>query len=345
MGAGDRSRRQYWLLSIALLSGILITLLLLNRWVMGPAMDGYYRRILLIIGINITMAVSLNLINGFAGQFSLGHAGFMAVGAYAGAAFTLRGSPALKQAFPFLTASPMLADALLFALALLLAGALAAAAGWIVGLPSLRLRGDYLAIVTLGFGEIIRVVLLNFPTLGGPQGLFGIPAYTNFFWVALVAVAVVLLSRNIATSTHGLAFLSVREDEIAAEAMGVPTTRTKVLAFVIGAFFAGMGGALYAHQIQFIQPGDFSFIQSILFVTMVVLGGTGSITGSVLAAAVLTYLPERLRDFQHYRMIVYSLTLILLMLLRPQGIFGTRELSLDWWQRTLRRPRQPLKGR
>ena len=339
MGESGTARGRYLLVSLGATAAVLLLLLALNGWVMGPAMDGYYRRILLLVGINVTMAVSLNLINGFAGQFSLGHAGFMAVGAYTSAAFTLRAAPALKQALPFLTTSPMLGDALLFAIALLLAGAVAAAAGWVVGLPSLRLRGDYLAIVTLGFGEIIRVVLLNIPAVGGPQGLFGIPPYTSFFWVALVAVAVVLLSRNIATSTHGLAFLSVREDEIAAEAMGVPTTRTKVLAFLIGAFFAGMGGALYAHQIQFIQPGDFSFIQSILFVTMVVLGGTGSITGSVLAAAVLTYLPERLRDFQQYRMIVYSLLLILLMLLRPQGIFGTREFSLDWILR-----RRPVKG-
>jgi branched-chain amino acid transport system permease protein len=321
---------RYLLVSLAVAFAVVAVLLFLNRWVMSSAMDGYYRRILLLIGINITMAVSLNLINGFAGQFSLGHAGFMAVGAYVSASLTLHAGPWFRNSLPFLASSPMIGDALLFALALLLAGSSAAAAGWVVGLPSLRLRGDYLAIVTLGFGEIIRVVLLNIPAVGGPQGLFGIPPLTSFFWVALVAVAVVLLSRNIATSTHGLAFLSVREDEIAAEAMGIPTTRTKVLAFLIGAFFAGMGGALYAHQIQFIQPGDFSFIQSILFVTMVVLGGTGSITGSVLAAAVLTYLPERLRDFQQYRMIVYSMLLILLMLLRPQGIFGTREFSLDW---------------
>jgi branched-chain amino acid transport system permease protein len=324
---------------------LLLLLLALNRWLMGSAVDGYYRRILLLVGINITMAVSLNLINGFAGQFSLGHAGFMAVGAYAGAALSLHGGPALRRGLPFLDSAPVAADAVTFAIALLLAGTCAAVAGLVVGLPSLRLRGDYLAIVTLGFGEIIRVVLLNIPALGGPQGLFGIPPLTNFFWVALVAVAVILLSRNIATSTHGLAFLAVREDEIAAEAMGVPTTRTKVLAFLIGAFFAGMGGALYAHQIQFIQPGDFSFIQSILFVTMVVLGGTGSITGSVLAAAVLTYLPERLRDFQQYRMIVYSLLLIILMLTRPQGIFGTRELSLEWLLRRRRvKADSPLPG-
>jgi branched-chain amino acid transport system permease protein len=319
---------RYVLISLASAAALLLVLLALNAWVMGPSVDGYYRRILLLVGINITMAVSLNLINGFTGQFSLGHAGFMAVGAYAGAAFTLRAGPSIRQALPGLSAQPMLGDAVIFAGSLLLAGALAAAAGWVVGLPSLRLRGDYLAIVTLGFGEIIRVVLLNIPALGGPQGMFGIPPLTSFFWVALVAVLAILLSRNIAISTHGLAFLSVREDEIAAEAMGVPTTRVKVRAFLIGSFFAGMGGALYAHQIQFIQPGDFSFVQSILFVTMVVLGGTGSITGSVLAAAILTYLPERLRDFQQYRMIIYSLLLILLMLLRPQGIFGTRELSL-----------------
>lgn len=326
-----------WLPRLLLVAGVLLLLLVLNRWVSSDAVDGYYRRVLLLVGINITMAVSLNLINGFAGQFSLGHAGFMAVGAYTSAYLTVHTAPLIRQWLPFLEAWSALGNATLFALALLLAGAAAAVAGVIVGLPSLRLRGDYLAIATLGFGEIIRVVLLNIPAVGGAQGMYGIPPYTDFFWVALVALAVIVLSRNIACSTHGLAFVAIREDEVAAEAMGVPTTRYKVLAFLIGAFFGGMGGALYAHQLLFIEPRNFGFLLSIQFVTMVVLGGTGSITGSVLAATVLTVLPEALRQFEQYRMIAYALMLILLMLLRPQGIFGTRELSLAWlWRRRKR---------
>jgi branched-chain amino acid transport system permease protein len=305
-------------------------LLWINAWLVSGLISGYYLRILLLIGINITMAVSLNLINGFAGQFSLGHAGFMAVGAYAGAALTVLGRPGLAQALPFLQTSSPMGDAVLLIAALLVGGAVAAVAGVIVGLPSLRLRGDYLAIVTLGFGEIIRVILINIPAVGGPQGLRSIPPLTSFFWVYLVAIGVIVLSRNIAVSTHGLAFFAIREDEVAAQAMGVPTTRYKVLAFVIGAFFAGVGGALYAHLYTYIQPRDFDFLKSIQFVTMVVLGGTGSITGSVLAAVVLTMLPEVLRDVEKYRLVTYSLLLIILMLTRPQGIFGPREISLRW---------------
>jgi branched-chain amino acid transport system permease protein len=303
---------------------------LLARLVDTGSLSGYTLRVLLIVGINIVMAVSLNLINGIAGQFSLGHAGFMAVGAYSAAAFTLAVGPRLAAASPALGPESPGGGMLLLGLALPVAAAAAALAGIAVGLPSLRLRGDYLAIVTLGFGEIIRVILLNIPAVHGAQGLTGIPALTNFFWVALAATAVITLSRNLVQSTHGLAFLAVREDEVAAEAMGVNTTRVKVLAFVIGAAFAGVGGALLAHLQQFIQPKDFNFMLSVQFVVMVVLGGTGSITGTTLAAAVLAMLPELLRSLSNYRMLVYSLLLIVMMLTRPQGIFGGREISLRW---------------
>jgi branched-chain amino acid transport system permease protein len=322
------ARVRFLIHRLALLAAVWAVLLAINGWLVGGGLDGYYRQVLILIGINITMAVSLNLINGFAGQFSLGHAGFMAVGAYAGAALTTLAAPSLLRFLPFLQSGTPAGDMLLLALALLVAGTAAAGAGVIVGLPSLRLRGDYLAIVTLGFGEIIRVLLLNIRAVGGAQGLTGIPPLTNFFWVYLVALSAILLSRNLLRSTHGLAFLSIREDEIAAEAMGVNTTRYKVLAFLIGAFFAGMGGALYAHQIVYIQPQAFGFLFSIQFVTMVVLGGTGSITGSVLAAIVLTLLPEVLRPLAAYRLVLYALLLIILMLTRPQGIFGSREISL-----------------
>jgi branched-chain amino acid transport system permease protein len=325
--------------------GTVLLLALLNELcahlVAAGSMSGYTLRILLNIGIAITMAVSLNLINGIAGQFSLGHAGFMAVGAYTGASLTLALGPRMAAAVPALGPDAPAGGMLLLGLAMLAAGAMAALAGLAVGLPSLRLRGDYLAIVTLGFGEIIRVILLNIPAIGGAQGLSGIPALTNFFWVAFAAVSVIALSRNLVQSTHGMAFLSVREDEVAAEAMGVNTTRTKVLAFVIGAFFAGVGGALFAHLQQFIQPRDFDFMLSVQFVVMVVLGGTGSITGATLAAAVLTLLPEVLRSLSEYRMLVYSILLIVMMLTRPQGIFGGRELS---WRSLFPRRRKGLEA-
>lgn len=331
------TRVRFLLVRLATVAAVWGLLLWINAWLVSGLIDGYYLRILILIGINITMAVSLNLINGFAGQFSLGHAGFMAVGAYSGAALTVLGGPRLKQMLPFLQGPSPLGDAVLLVMAMAVAGIVAAVAGIVVGLPSLRLRGDYLAIVTLGFGEIIRVVLINIPAVGGPQGLSGIPPYTSFFWTFLVAIGVIAISRNIACSTHGLAFLAIREDEVAAEAMGVPTTRYKVLAFLIGAFFAGIAGALHAHLVVFIQPGDFDFLRSIQFVTMVVLGGTGSISGAVLAAVVLTALPEVLRQFQEYRLLIYSLLLIILMLTRPQGIFGPRELSFAWLTRRRKR--------
>jgi branched-chain amino acid transport system permease protein len=220
--------------------------------------------------------------------------------------------------------------------AMLVGGLVAALVGYIVGLPSLRLRGDYLAIVTLGFGEIIRVVVENTDALGGPRGFtrdfkegVTIPGVANFFWIYLVVVLVIVVSRNIRFSAFGLQYLSVREDEVAAQAMGVNTTRVKVNAFVLGSFFAGVAGALYAHYDQSVLPGSFGFVRSFDFVTMVVLGGLGSITGSVLAAVVLTALPEILRS----SLVTYALLLIILMLVRPQGIFGRGELSLSRWFR------------
>jgi branched-chain amino acid transport system permease protein len=282
--------------------------------------------------------VSLNLINGFTGQFSIGHAGFMAVGAYSGAALSVKSGDRFAAALGLAKDSPA-ADFLILGAALLVGGLVAAAVGLVVGIPSLRLRGDYLAIVTLGFSEIIRVVLLNVQAVGGAGGLTGIPPLTNFFWVGLVAVTVVALSRNLITASYGLGFLAVREDEIAAEAMGVNTTKYKVVAFVTGAFFAGVGGVLYAHLIRFIQPSNFSFILSIQFIVMVVLGGMGSITGSVLAAILLTVLPEALRGIEQYRLVAYSLLLVILMLTRPQGLLGRRELS---WARVFPRRRELL---
>jgi len=273
----------------------------------------YVLFILYDIGINIILAVSLNLINGYTGQFSLGHAGFMAVGAYTAAVITNQ----------FGALNPAASGAVFFG-ALLGGGLLAAVAGLLVGLPTLRLKGDYLAIVTLGFGEIIRVVFQNLDRVGGARGLSVMHGYTDLFWTfGLVAVTVYIIT-SLVHSTYGRGFIAVRDDEIAAEAMGINTTKYKVTAFVVGAFFAGIAGGLYAHAKQFITPNGFNFMESIAIVVMVVLGGMGNTPGVVLAAILLTILPEILRPVAEYRMVIYSLLLIVLMLTRPQGLFVWR---------------------
>lgn len=280
----------------------------INLGVYTYYIDYYVTGILVLIGINIILATSLNLVNGLTGQFSLGHAGFMAVGAYTSALVSI------KLGWPFLVS-------------LLLGAAVAALFGIVIGLPTLRLRGDYLAIATLGFGEIIRVVILNLPFTGGPRGLPGIPPKTNFFWVEAFAFFTLIVLRNIKRSSYGRALVSIREDEIASEAMGINTTFYKVLAFTIGAAFAGIAGGLFAHFQMFIDPKSFAFSKSIEILVMVVLGGSGSLTGSVVAAAILTILPEALRFAAQYRMVIYALLLIVMMPFRPQGILGSREFG------------------
>ncbi|MBN8539972.1 MAG: branched-chain amino acid ABC transporter permease [Deltaproteobacteria bacterium] len=293
----------------------------------------YTQFVMLLILTNVVLATSLNLVNGFTGQFSLGHAGFMAVGAYTSAWLVTR---------PELAVLP---DYLRFLLLPIAAGLLAAVAGYIVGLPSLRLRGDYLAIVTLGFGEIIRVILLNSDAVGGARGMYGIPStaavpslgmseFVAQFSVASIWTVVTFVTLwRIVHSSKGRAFLSVREDEIAAEAMGINITQTKVRAFVISAFFAGVGGALFAHSVKYLNPATFTFTKSVDIIIMIVLGGMGSFSGSVIAAAIITVLPEMvLRELQQItgvdlRMVIYSLMLILFMILRPAGILGTREAT------------------
>ena len=280
--------------------------------------DPYHLDVLTGIGINIILAVSLNLVNGYTGQFSLGHAGFMSVGAYLAAAVSLflgpkilgaEGGTAVQQGFMFLAA--------------LVAGGLGAAfAGLVVGVPSLRLKGDYLALVTLGFGEIIRVIFQNVEFLGGALGLNGIPAYTSIFWVlAFVSLAVFVVT-CLVHSTYGRGFLATHDDEIASEAVGLNTTRYKIVAFVIGAFFAGTAGGLYGHFKMTITPTGFDFTKSVEIVVMVIMGGMGNTLGVILAAVLLTLLPELLRPIAEYRMIIYSLLLIVLMLVRPQGLFN-----------------------
>ena len=324
-------KRLPWFLRDTIFLAIFVGVLLALAYGLGvlqfPGV-AYYNRILIMIGINITLAVSLNIINGHAGQFSLGHAGFMAVGAYFSAFLTVYYFGAIAERFPA-------AQNALLVVALLAGGVLAAVAGYLVGLPSLRLRGDYLAIVTLGFGEIIRVVILNIEKIGGARGFSGIGQWSNFFWVYFFAGLTILVSWRLVRSSVGRAFLAVREDEVAAEAMGVDTTKYKVKAFVIGSFWAGVAGGLFAHYMMYLNPATFMFVRSFDLVVMVVLGGLGSISGSIIAAIVLTILPEGLRMAKGVlhtdkdpRMVIYALTLIVLMLTRPQGLLGRREL----WQ-------------
>jgi branched-chain amino acid transport system permease protein len=280
--------------------------------------DPYYLDVATGIGINIILAVSLNLVNGYTGQFSLGHAGFMSVGAYLAAAVTVFAGPKFLGE----DGGTALQQGLLFLAALLAGGLSAAAAGLLVGVPSLRLKGDYLALVTLGFGEIIRVIFQNVEVLGGALGLNGIPAYTTIFWVLAFVAITVFVVVCLVHSTYGRGFLATHDDEIAAESVGLNTTRYKIVAFVIGAFFAGIAGGLYGHFKMTITPTGFDFTKSIEIVVMVILGGMGNTVGVILAAILLTLLPELLRPIAEYRMIIYSFLLIVLMLVRPQGLFN-----------------------
>lgn len=296
-------------------------------------LNAYAMSLLANTGISILLAVSLNWVIGITGQFSLGHAGLMAVGAYTSALISLRLAPALS-----LTGLTGIAESAVFSLNLLIAGLVAAFFGFLLGLPSLRLKGDYLAIVTLGFGEVIRVLFLNIDTLGGARGLPGIPNSTHFFDVFAWVLIAVLIFARILHSPEGRALKAVREDPIAAQALGIELFQFKLKAFVLGAFFAGVAGGLYAHFLQYINPQGFDFNRSFEIMIMVVLGGMGSLTGSIVAASLLTVLKEALRPLQElthidFRMILYSLALIILMLLRPQGLFGSKELSLSFLKR------------
>lgn len=378
----------------------------------------YSQRIVMLIGFGIILAVSLQLINGFSGQFSLGHAGFMAVGAYLcaypakafsknladpatpllffvsfgivtvvvgffllGVFVALRASGRAHRLLPGLLVLVLLIwllvdfsqsakyehapawfvwthsaqqvqhlflwiiergtpiaqsisgmipvslrPPLCFLVLVLGGGCCAGVVGLIVGMPALRLRGDYLAIATLGMAEIIRIGIQNSRPLGSALGLQDIPYYTDFIWLYTFAVVTVVVIWRIAYSAKGRAIMAVREDEVAAAAVGIDTTHHKVMAFVIGAFFAGIAGALFALHERSITPSTFGLQKSIEIVVMVTLGGLGSISGAILAAIVLTMLPELLRAINEYRMIIYSLLLVLMMLVRPQGLLGGREL-------------------
>ncbi|NLF46561.1 MAG: branched-chain amino acid ABC transporter permease [Syntrophomonadaceae bacterium] len=265
--------------------------------------DAYYLRIIILIGINIILALGLNIITGVTGQLSMGHAGFMSIGAYTAAILTM------KFGLPFWMA--------------LLAGAsLAAFFGFLIGIPTLRLEGDYLAMVTIGFAEIIRVFFLNFEPGGKAVGLYGMPQHTTFTIVWVLVIIVILLNAKLLESRTGRAFYAIRENEIAAQASGINTTRFKVLAFTVGSFLGGLGGGLYAHYMSYIAPQDFAFMKSIEILNMVVLGGMGSIPGTILGTIILTIAPEMLRIVADYRLLFYGALLVILMIFRPNGLLG-----------------------
>jgi branched-chain amino acid transport system permease protein len=299
----------------------LLLLVVLQTTVRG-LIGAYNYQIVILVGINIILAVSLNLINGVTGQFSIGHAGFYAIGGYTSAALVVYGRPLVRG---ILGVMPSLAQDAILLIIGLLAGALAAGvAGLAVGIPSLRLRGDYLAIVTLGFGEIIRVFILNIDAIGGSRGFSGIPQLSNLFWVYLLVLITILTIRNLIHSSYGRAFISIRDDEIAAEAMGVDTTRYKVLSFVISSMFAGVAGALFGHFTMYLHPNSFLFTTSFYLIIMIVVGGLGSIAGSVLGAILVTVALEVFRGFGPFRLVNFAILLVLIMIYRPQGLVGRR---------------------
>ena len=280
-------------------------------------MPTYYQMTLTTLCLNIILAVSLNLINGFTGQLSLGHAGFMSIGAYVSVVFIDK----LNTPFIF---------------GLFMACLAAAIAGLLIGMPTLRLRGDYLAIATLGFGEIIRIILYNIEYVGGAAGITGIPKITTWPWLFGAVVLTVLVIQNLINSSYGRAIVSIREDEVASELMGINIANYKILAFVVGAMFAGLAGSLYAHYFYVIKPSSFGFMKSFDVLVMVVLGGLGSTSGAVIAAIFVTILSTVLQSFPELRMVFYAIVLIVIMIFRPQGLMGNKELSL----KILRRNRE-----
>jgi branched-chain amino acid transport system permease protein len=303
----------FWVVALAILAGLQGTL--------AGLIGAYNYQIVILVGINIILAVSLNLINGFTGQFSIGHAGFYAVGAYSSASLVFYGGPAIRSATSFLP--QMAQNAVLLVLGCLAAALAAGLAGLAVGIPSLRLRGDYLAIVTLGFGEIIRVLILNIDAIGGSRGFSGIPQLSNFFWVYLAVLLTIVTVHNLVNSSFGRAFISIRDDEIAAEAMGVDTTRFKVLSFVISSMFAGIAGSLFGHYTMYLHPNSFLFTTSFYLIIMIVVGGLGSIEGAVAGAILITVMLEAFRQFGPFRLVNFAVLLVLIMIYRPQGLLGS----------------------
>ena len=298
-----KKSKQFWIFISSSIAAYAIVQVL----IMMGILDDFYINTLVFMSINIMLAVSLHLVIGITGQFSLGHAGFLAVGAYVSAIVTMK----LHLPFP---------------VAILAAGVMATIAGLIIGIPSLRLRGDYLAIATLGFAEIIRIIFLNIEYVGGAAGM-QVTHLTNWTYTFICLFATIVVIVNFTNSRHGRACIAIRENEIAADAMGINTTYYKVLAFAVGAFFAGIAGALYAHNFYIIQPINFGFLKSIDILIYVVLGGLGSLSGAIVATILLTIVSTFLQSYPETRMIIYSLVLIIVMLYRPKGLMGTMEIT------------------
>ena len=293
--------------------GVSILFIVINILIQSGIINSYINGILILVCINVVLAISLNITAGCLGQMALGHAGFMSIGAYTAALFTK------SNTIPGVGG---------YIVALILGGLVAMIIGVVRGIPALRLRGDYLAILTLAFCEIIRVLIEFFKFTGGAKGLTGIKLNKNFSIIYIIMLLCVFMMYTFMKSRHGRAILSIREDEIASESSGINLTFYKTLAFAYSAFFAGVAGGMYAHYIGILGAKNFDFNKSIDILVIVVLGGLGSFTGSAIGAIVLTILPEMLRGFNDYRMFIYALMLILMMMFRPSGLLGTKEFSL-----------------
>jgi branched-chain amino acid transport system permease protein len=335
-----KKKKEYIILKIITILVVVAFIFIAQR-----SFDPYIIRILNLCGIYVILAVSLNLINGFTGQFSLGHAGFMAIGAYVSALLYM--SPELKEVNYFITPLiwPLSVIQIPFVFSLVIAGLVSAGVGFLVGAPCLRLKGDYLAIVTFGFSEIIRVLFCNLQSItNGPLGLKGLPSYTNLWWTWGMAIFTVWFIKNLVNSSYGRALKSIREDEVAAEAMGINLFYHKVLSFIVGAFFAGIAGALLGSLVMTIDPNTFSFFMTFQIIIIVIVGGLGSITGSTIVAIIFAVLMEVLRSVESpmrlfglnipgipgMRMLIFSILLMIVVLFFHQGIMGTKEWSWEW---------------
>ena len=312
--------RNRWILPTLVVTGFAVSILSHYQ----PIFSGYTQIILITIGINIILCVSLNLVNGYMGEFSVGHAGFMSLGAYTSAVFTTKWLPDIPMLFP---------------VAVIFGGVMAAIIGLLLALLSFKTRGDYLAIITLAFLMIVKSSWENISYVGGPAGLLGVDKYTTLPWTFFWVVVTMFVIRNLVYSKFGRAIIAIREDEIAANAMGVRVREAKILAFVVSSFFGGVAGALYSH-LNFINPKYFDIVKSTEILVMVYLGGISSLGGSILGAVVFTFLFYQLDNMGlgYWRMVILSSLLILLMLFRPRGIMGMRELT--WFL-----PKRELKGR
>ncbi|MEW6388742.1 MAG: branched-chain amino acid ABC transporter permease, partial [Thermodesulfobacteriota bacterium] len=289
-------------------------LLLLLAWLLPASglLNPYLVMILMYVGINMILTLSLNLVNGYMGEFSVGHAGFMGIGAYVASILTVWVLPGAWAPW-------------LFPGVLVVGGLAAALAGLVVAFPSFKTRGDYLAIVTLAFNMIVKSILENLEVLGGPRGFLGMPRLTTLTWVVAWVLVTLYLCRNLVYSNFGRGLTAIREDEVAANLTSVDTRRLKLYAFCVSAFLAGVAGGLFAHLLQFINPRSFSILKSTDMLVMVYLGGVGSLAGSLLGATIFTILLEALRPLGLWRWVVGPLMLVLLMVFRPKGIMGFKE--------------------